>query len=212
MIPAPNAYAQSPSNGHGHLLYALATPVGSCANLRPAPIQLAAAVQRGMTRRLGADPAYPNQLAKNPLHPRWRASWLNWEPFDLNRLLEPLGREDTRPSVRRREIAGISRNCDLFDDLRCFAYVRVLAYKEKSNLDTWCARLLEEARAINSCFSLPLSIGELRQIARSVAKWTWRKFNPLNLSLKTLPRAKRGEARPCVLSSQQPRGLLGVIS
>ena len=169
----PNLYAQNPANGHSHLLYALATPVGTCDSHRRAPIELAAAVQRGMTRRLRADPCYANRLAKNPQHPRWRTSWLIGEPFDLKKLLEPLDREDTRPFAQRSEIAGISRNCDLFDALRGFAYANVLAFKETGNLNAWVRCLLEEARAINTCFLLPLSIGEMRQIARSVGKWTW---------------------------------------
>lgn len=144
----PNLYAQNPANGNSHLLYALATPVGICDSHRRAPIELAAAVQRGMTRRLRADPCYANRLAKNPQHPRWRTSWLIGEPFDLKKLLEPLDREDTRPFAQRSEIAGISRNCDLFDALRGFAYANVLAFQETGNLNAWVRCLLEEARAI----------------------------------------------------------------
>ena len=53
----PNLYAQNPANGNSHLLYALATPVGICDSHRRAPIELAAAVQRGMTRRFRSDPS-----------------------------------------------------------------------------------------------------------------------------------------------------------
>ena len=102
-VHPPNLYVQNPDNGHGHLLYALATPVGTCDSHRRAPIELAATVQRGMTRRLCADPAYANRLAKNPLHPRWRKSWLIGEPFDLTeapRTPEPRGHPPLRSTVR----------------------------------------------------------------------------------------------------------------
>ena len=105
--------------------YVLAPPVGTCDSHRLKPIEYAAAVQRGMTRRLGADPAHANRLAKNPLHPQWRASWIVGEPYNLATLREPLDYEDTRWYQRRTEIEGISRNCDLFEELRRFAYRHV---------------------------------------------------------------------------------------
>jgi hypothetical protein len=173
-VHPPNAYIQNPDNGHGHLLYALAAPVGMGDCHRSAPINFAAAIQRGMTRRLGADAAYANRLAKNPLHERWRTSWMAPQPFALTTLLEPLDRADMRHS-ERSETAGISRNCDLFNELRRFAYRNVLAYKDAANLDAWRGCLFNEACALN-VFALPLATSELRSIASSVAKWTWRNF------------------------------------
>ena len=113
--------------------------------------------------------------AKNPLHPHWRTSWIARQPFDLATLLEPLDREDMR-HTERSETAGLSRNCDVFNELRRFAYRNVLAYKDRGNLDAWRLRLFNEARALN-VFALPLSLSELRGIANSVAKWTWRWFS-----------------------------------
>ena len=43
-IHPPNLYVQNPANGHGHLFYALATPVGMCNSHRSAPIQLCEAI------------------------------------------------------------------------------------------------------------------------------------------------------------------------
>ena len=130
-----------------------------------------------MTRRLGADPAYANRLAKNPLHPEWRASWIVGEPYDLATLREPLDNEGTRRFERRLEIAGISRNCDLFAELRRFAYRHVLAFKEMGSFEAWLKRLMDEARELNAGFGTPLSDGELRGVANSTAKWTWRRFS-----------------------------------
>ena len=83
-LAAPNLYVQNPSNLLAHLYYALATPVGICDSHRRKPSDFAAAVQRGMTRRLGADPAYANRLAKNPLHSDWHALWIVGQPYDLS--------------------------------------------------------------------------------------------------------------------------------
>ena len=130
-----------------------------------------------MTRRLGADQTYANRLAKNPLHPQWRASWIVGEPFELATLREPLDDADTRRYERRSEIAGISRNCDLFEELRRFAYRHVLAFQEVGSFESWLKRLMQEARGLNACFGTPLSTAELRWIANSTAKWTWRRFS-----------------------------------
>ncbi len=92
----PNLLVQNRGNGRGHLFYALTTPVGMSASHRSAPIQLCQAIQRGMTRRLQADPLYANRLAKNPLHRDWRASWIAPQPYDPLTLLEPLDPADTR--------------------------------------------------------------------------------------------------------------------
>jgi hypothetical protein len=175
-LPPPNLYVQNPSNLHGHLYYALATPIGTCDGHRLRPIEYAAAVQRGMTRRLDADPAYANRLAKNPLHPDWRASWIVAEPYDLATLREPLNAKDTRRYERRSELTGISRNCDLFEELRGFTYRHVLSFKDVGSVQPWVKRVMAEARALNTGFC-PLSTAELRSITNSTAKWTWRRFS-----------------------------------
>ncbi len=135
-LPVPNAYVQNPANGHGHLLYALNVPVGVLGLSRERPIHLVADVQRGMTKRLGADPAYCNRLAKNPSSPRWRTSWYANKPYTLNDLLGALDRTDVRKPDCRTETSGISRNCDLFNELRQFAYGNVLAAKRSGSTRT----------------------------------------------------------------------------
>lgn len=181
-LPPPNAYVQNPANGHGHLLYALSTPVGLTALCREKPMVLAADVQRGMTRRLGADPAYANRFAKNPASARWRTGWFATQPYELRYLLDALDRKDLRPAPQRDKICGISRNIDVFNAVRTFAYGNVLAAKRNGNLESWIGRLLLEAHAVNSEFAAPLSTSELRQIAKSTGRWTWKRFNEARFS------------------------------
>lgn len=118
MLPAPNLYVGNPKNGHGHVYYALAAPVGIGAAHRRAPLEFAAAVQRGMVRRLGADRAYANRFAKNPQHPSWRESWYRPRAFELRELYEGLGPRDTPPFAKSLGPTGLSRNCDLFGRVR----------------------------------------------------------------------------------------------
>jgi Replicase family len=129
-LPAPNFYCQNRTNGHGHLGYPLATPLGLVGRSRKAPIVLAADVQRGMTKRLGADRAYPNRLAKNPHSARWRTSWFASQPYELGNLLGALDPRDLKKTASRCDVAGLGRDCELFNDLRHYAYANVLAFKQ----------------------------------------------------------------------------------
>jgi Replicase family len=192
-LPAPNFYAQNAGNGHGHLAYCLKAPVGLLGLSRLAPIELASDVQRGMTRRLRADPAYANRLGKNPLSDRWRTSWLVPEPYELRELLEPLGRHDLRRPANRSEITGVGRNCDLFHELRECSYTEVLRFKRTgAGCEAWATHLLGHARGINLGFPVPLSFAEIRQIAKSVARWTWTKFSDQRFSRIQAARGARG--------------------
>ncbi len=192
-LPVPNAYAQNLANGHGHVLYALRTPVGLLGLSRGQPMALAADIQRGMTRRVGADPAYANRLAKNPNSKRWRSSWFAAKPYELADLLEALDRCDLRKPDSRTATSGISRNCDLFNELRQFAYANVLKAKRcGSSFKDWRDRLYAVARGINLGFGIPLPHAELRQIAKSVARWTWRRFSEDGFSQVQSHRASIG--------------------
>jgi hypothetical protein len=115
-LPEPNFYAQNRGNGHGHLGYCLKTPVGLLGLSREGPIALAADVQRGMTRRLGADPAYANRLGKNPAHGRWGTSWYAAKPYELRELLEALDRRDLK---RPTTLAEVSSAAIAICSIRC---------------------------------------------------------------------------------------------
>jgi hypothetical protein len=192
MLPAPNLYVRNPHNGHGHLYYALAAPVGLSDKHLWEPIKFAAAVERGMIRRLGADRAYANRFAKNPSHPCWRATWHCGQPYELTCLFGFLDQSEVRPFPKSFGSAGLSRNCDLFDRLRQDAYLAVVPRKEAGDtFNLWLARLTGVASGFNGEFANPLSHSAVRSTAKSVARWTWRKFDTGGFSKIQSMRAKR---------------------
>jgi hypothetical protein len=69
----------------------------------------------------------------------------------------------------------------LFEALRHFAYRHVVAFKDMGSFEAWRKRLMQEAQARNG-FAVPLGDAELRSIATSTAKWTWRRFSRRRLS------------------------------
>ena len=209
-LPPPNFYAQNRINGRGHLGYCLKRPVGLLGNSRRRPIELAADIQRGMTRRLGADPTFNNRLAKNPTHARWASTWYAPHPYALVDLLEVLDKRDVMRPASRGEFHGVSRNCDLFDVLRQHAYKQVLTFKPRGNA-TWFEHLLTFAEAINQEFAFPLSISEVRQIARSVANWTWRTFSDGRFSQIQARRGSSGGQKSGQRRSREAEGAADAV-
>ena len=86
LLPAFNVVMVNPANGHAHAAYVLDVPVGRHDAARLRPLRLLAAVERGLTRRLGGDRGYAGLLAKNPLHAHWRVEWRCDVPYSLEGL------------------------------------------------------------------------------------------------------------------------------
>jgi hypothetical protein len=176
-LPPPNYVAVNPENGHSHTAYLLKDPVQNFARSRQSPLHYMAAVERGMRRRLDADPGYTGTIAKNPLHVDWRVEWQARKPYDLDDLARELSKEDMRAEFRRPHEAGLGRNCSVFDDARDWAYRNILKFKrDVGSVEGWQQRCVDIALAHNSGFAAPMTYGEVRNIGKSIAKWTWQRL------------------------------------
>lgn len=178
VLPMPSWTAVNPVNGHAHVAYALATPVltaeygGSWQALR-----YAAAVQGRLRERLRADPGYSGLIAKNPLHSHWHK--LAFIPpsiplYDLADLAEYLDLEGYSPRRAGAEaIAGLGRNCRIFETVRHWAYRHIRDYRSTATSQAWMMAVYNRCLGINCEFTSPLSDSEIRAIAKSISKWTW---------------------------------------
>ena len=112
--------------------------------------------------------------------------------FQLSELAEHLHAD----SMRRRQsagVAGLGRNCTVFEELRHFAYREVRRFDSGgATFAEYQARLLEIASGLNLQFSAPMHHSEVHQIARSVAKWTWQNFSNEEFSAIQSLRGRRG--------------------
>ncbi len=171
--PEPNYVLLNPENGHAHLFYELETGVALYDGARIKPLEYLAAVQDGLTRRLGADDGYAGFLCKN-------ARWKDWEfvagrrePYTLGELYE-YGEEppESERKKKRVDVTGLKRNCTLFTQLRYWAYGALSSYSERA---AWDAAVLAHASQLN-VFQPALYPAEVRAIARSVGKWVWTKL------------------------------------
>lgn len=188
-LPPPTIITINPENRHAHILYGLAVPVVTTEAGRGAPVRYAAAVEAAYSERLGSDAGYAGLITKNPFH----SGWSTLTPGKLYELGELAEWVDLSSRRARREVVGLGRNCTLFDDLRHWAYSHL--EKHQGDFDSWLRALQRRAGALNA-FPQPLPIREVAGIARSVGRWTWKRYRGRlpdeQFSAKQAARGRRG--------------------
>jgi len=181
-LPEPFWTSQNPENGHAHLCYGLEAPVLLGKHDRQEPMRLLAAVESAMSAKLEADPGYSGLITKIPLHKAWRTFW---HPvmglYGLNDLSEWLELPKFVNKRDRPELVGIGRNVDTFDHLRHLAYRQVRGWKAQGGQGIfvyWLKHLHDHAlQFTHNEHPQPLDRKECHHIAKSVARWTWNKFD-----------------------------------
>lgn len=184
-LPPPTYVAVNPANGHAQYGYALSSPICVTEAARVKPMRYLAAIEYAFNLALGADRAFRGPLAKNPLHP----AWYLWQPandavYELSDLADYVELPRFQDVMQRRvdfDRASLGRNCYLFEKLRTFAYKAVRQFWRPGGYEPFLNSTLMEADAINRTFLHspgPLSLSEVKGIARSVARWVWKRFTP----------------------------------
>jgi len=195
-LPPPNVIMCNPKNGRAHSAYLMTVPVARHSMARPDPLRYFAAIERGVARRLEADRYYSGLIAKNPLHPDWRTEWRRDQPYTLAELEGWLFERDMRPDPTIETTLGAGRNVTVFDELRTIAYREVLKFKrDGAGFEAWLARCQHDATRLNLQFPRALKLSEVRAIAKSVAKWTWRHFSPEKFGARQSIRGKISGAK-----------------
>lgn len=185
-IPSPSLTIVNPRTAHAHLLYLLKQPA---TRGNPRLDWLLAAVRSGLAEMLGADPSYGGGLIQNPLHPCWYtlATDFTYNLSDLAWIVpENLLRPRRPTEVHTLDIA--SRNVDLFERSRRVAYRLVGGCESDRELH---AKVLDFC-AVSNVYRPPLPSSEVRSVARSISRWTWRHRAFLRLSDKVKRRGILG--------------------
>ncbi|WP_276324646.1 primase C-terminal domain-containing protein [Rhodomicrobium udaipurense] len=91
----------------------------------------------------------------------------------------------------------MGRNCTVFDDLRVYAYRAVLEFKRCNDFRGFLQRLVAVANDLrrNPTFIASLPEIEARAIARSIARWTWKRFSVERFAGIQRARGKRGNEK-----------------
>lgn len=193
-LPMPAWAAMNRDNGHAHLAYALRIPVLTAAfNGRIEPLRYLATVESCFRAYLRGDDGFSGLITKNPTHPHWLLLKGNPSaiqgyslPF-LESCIDANDWKNHKPYAhtqqKRAEIAGLGRNCTVFDDVSRWAYKNVLPLKREGISQTlWAAEVLHQCQNVNADFLTPLTFNELKTIAKSVSGWVWRNFTEFNKS------------------------------
>lgn len=172
-LPVPNLVATNPKNGHSHAFYKLADAVCTSDLARQKPLRLLAAIEHALGEALNADEGYQGLISKNVLHADWLVQEVAKEPWQLGDFLEWIDIPKRLPTKALDR--GLGRNCALFDALRLWAYRDVLAYRIAGAKDAFTDAVHRRCEALN-VFPEPLPASEVRSIAKSVARWTWKNY------------------------------------
>lgn len=184
-LPTPSYVALNPHTKDGHIVYALSTPVILTDAARCRPVNLLARIESGLNDVLGGDVAYGGRTTKNPRHREHMTLFgPEYAVYSLKDLAGPLERLNALPKwvgakERRQKLATSETgwNVELFEVARKWAYPHRGDYTE---LSPWEKAVDDYAwdrnvDLIGPSFSKgPIQAGEVRQIARSIARWTWR--------------------------------------
>jgi hypothetical protein len=176
-VQTPNLVVENPVNGHAHFLYQLKTPIYLGENTSNKPINYLSAIYTEMRELLGADKGYSGLISKNPMHKHWRTQELHQEPYTLQELARNLDLD--AKVVRSAKISADEayyegRNVKLFNELREWAYAAVRDYRGKT-YEQWLQACIDRCMQFNGMLVHMLGYNEVKQIAKSVSKFTWKK-------------------------------------
>lgn len=191
-LPAPHLVVKNPSNGHSHITYILEKSVKADVSGRSKPLNYFADIELGLAIKLRADLSYNATLTKNPFNKAWQTFSFEDAPYELGYLNEFVDKNlvaQYRQAQKAKEKNvgfSTSRNCQLFDDLRSWAY-KNFAH------ESFLAELEWQASFLNS-FDSPLGSSELKTIINSVYNFISRNF-----SIERLNELKSNRARQSAL-------------
>lgn len=174
-LPYPNLLVTNPMNGKSHIFYSLVKAVCKTDSARWKPLEYLAKIQYSLSQKLGADIGYSGLVAKNPLHSYWKVEQLSSKSYELGELAEYLELPLKLP--KRANTEGLGRNCSIFETVRHIAYANVLKFKIEQNSTIWDEFILNECNKVNEQFLACLDLKEVAGIAKSISRWTWRKYN-----------------------------------
>jgi len=172
--PAPNITVMNRENGHAHLIYCLHVSVRTAPDASLKPLKYAAAVERALRHALDADVGYSGLICKNPLNDHWQVAVWEQNSYTLDWLADCL--DMTASEARRVDYAyGLGRNCQLFEKTRQWSYRAIR--QGYPDYPQWLDAAIQRVEAYNLQLTTPLSAAECATIGKSVAKWTYQRFN-----------------------------------
>lgn len=199
--PAPNLIVMNKGNSKCHAMYLIKPSVHLNEFSARKPIVFAENVLDGLTARLNGDKNFSHLISKNPLNESFRIFTPRLEEYDLTELAEWIPDKILKQEPKKETAYG--RNCQVFDWCREWAYLAIREYINRSP-DEFHSSVLARCIELNTRVYLPMTLREVKTIAKSIAKWVWKeRFNLTSFS-KQRARAKRlGVIRRDAMATKQ---------
>lgn len=172
------------------MLYGLKTPIRTAEDGKQHPQRYCRAVKEALTVKLDADLGYSGFLVKNPLHESWRTLSFETNLYELNDLHDYLDLKPTSFTHNQTDVQ-LGRNVTLFNELRQWSY----KYYRLNNYPTyeqWLPEVMQKAIQLNINFRQPLTEAELKNTARSIAKYCVKNFSAAQFSRIQSARGRKG--------------------
>jgi len=174
-LPTPSIITLNADNGRSHILYYLKTPVNAHSERAK---RYLADIYDAVTNTLQADTNYTTINTKNFLNDELYRVCGSLNTYNLSDFRAFLHADKAKvlESAKKRTQSYFSRNIELFDTVRFYAY------KVKRDFETYESfykHVLEKAQQVNaSIFDKPLPSKEAKHTAKSIAGWTWENETP----------------------------------
>jgi hypothetical protein len=192
-LPQPTILIKNKDNGKCHLFYELERGVVNInhKNYVPNPethqskirqYQFYKIVRTGLNKYLEGDNAFISNLVKNPFREDLYDVEVNNVVLPLGKLkefgqyapvlfLKPKSRTGSRSLEDMCGEGGEKRNCELFNTTRFYAYNSVASHEDK---EAFSQDIIDYTNELNSRFSKPLGIREVRDTVKSIVNYCWR--------------------------------------
>jgi len=183
-LPQPTYISINRVNGHLQCAWKLKDAVSTSYNSRMAPMRFFAAIDAAYNYRLKGDASFGDCLAKNPLHDRWYNEFYDTE-YSLHELADyvDLSEKDASNVAANDDASGLGRNNTVFDIARKQAYKMVRAASSKPQFQSWLSEILACCDSLNKQFSRPMQHNEVKNIARSIARYTFKMWTQFEYSM-----------------------------
>jgi hypothetical protein len=213
-LAEPNFVVTNPVNGHAHYVYLLAGWIRTDGQNETdfAAVRYLTAIERAYTLALHADPGYASLVHHNPFSPRYATTNGRDKPYSLHELATfvTLG---SPPRRRTTEIRTDGRNIETFDRLRFWAYSQIGEWRCGS-YDDWsdvvadrALHIAADVREAHGPCSHPFNDAEALDIAKSVTRWVWLRYDGANPTLsKARTEARRSRDRQWALETRRAQG------
>lgn len=173
-IPEPNWLLINPWSGHAHVGYWLGTPVATSELASEPALKFLHDMQRKLTKAIGGDVHYSHGTTRSPFMRGNPTRFLRQEPYELKEIASPL--KNIKLDSGYHIDAAEGRNVNLFNNVKGRAYSVRRLY---SDFYEFQERVFDIAAEFNlRAPGDPLQPSEVQSIAKSIAKWTWKRINP----------------------------------